>query len=378
MSNAIAVKPGGRRRGKELLHFLLEVGKRVYAVGVIVLTSWLSFLALRYLIVTLMFPSAAPPQIVGIPTRLDRSLLQTRRSEWLGVAVSENPRTPPAHYHRIDGWIQPDGFNDCTRAGCHTSLPHSKRKEVRAFLNMHATSLHCGVCHIRTDDRPLALTWYDLSRGKPRGAPSALLAYGFLTSDEGRKRLAQPTAADQTRLADLLAAAAREADGLPALEELARHVAAVRPTSEAFQRLMDAARETLPRHFRGEYGAKLALRTPDSRRPILGHPATADAVRDYLRSGASLSNVERDRLLAKVHPLKREQPLHCMDCHRAEGSLVDLAGVGYPAARREALVRPAVFQMIQHISDGQPMHLLQLPGPEQPPAHQAATQPGTP
>lgn len=330
---------------------------RAYAVAVIAVTAWLSYLALRYLVVTLMFPTGAPARIVGIPARFDRTTLQQPASHWPGLQTEENPRVAPAHYHRVEGWMRPDRFNNCTQSGCHAPLPHSKRKEVRAFLNMHATSLHCGVCHMKTDAKPLALTWYDLDRGKPSGQPAVLGAYDFVTSEDGRKRLADPTADDQARLATLLSEAAREADDDPALLMLVKHVRAARPGSDALQHVIQAVRDTLPRHFRGEYGAKLALADPASMKPVLAHPGTADAVREYLRIGDSLASNDRETLLKKVHPLKREQALQCTDCHRLQDSLISYEQAGYPPARREALTGPPIFQMIEHISDGQPVNL---------------------
>lgn len=349
------------RRGwsfaRRLPRLSMAVIPRAYAVAVIVVTAWLSYLALRYLVVTLMFPSQTPAQIVGIPTRFDRTVLQQRATHWPGLRAEENPRVAPAHYHRVEGWMRPDRFNDCTRSGCHAPLPHSKRKEVRAFLNMHATSLHCGVCHLKNDATPLALTWYDLDRGRPCGEPAILKAYAFVTSAEGRSRLERPTADDQARLVDLLTEAARQSDGSTALETLARHVAAARPDSEPFQHLIDAVRSALPRHFRGEYGAKLALRDAVSGRPVLAHPGTADVVQEYLQREASLAEADRDALLAQVHPLKREQALQCTDCHRAQDSLIAFERAGYPPTRQEMLTSPPVFQMIERISDGEPINL---------------------
>lgn len=342
---------------KTLRRALIGAIERGYAVGVIAVTAWVSFLALRYLVVTLMFPSATPAQIVGIPTRMDEQLLHTRRSEWLGIGANENPRSPLAHYHRADGWIQPDEYNNCTQSGCHAALPHSRRKEVRAFLNMHATSLHCGVCHFKSETTPLPLTWYDLRSGKARGAPAALLAYEAITASRSAEALNQGSAEGQHRLAELLEAAGRESDGAPLLEEMARHVRIVRPGSAAAAELFATIRDSLPRHLRGEYGSKLALRDASSGRPILAHPDTAATVREYLTRGASLSPADRTALLARIHPLKRSQPRHCTDCHQPSGSPLDLAAVGYPVARREALAQPLVVQMIEHISEGRPMHL---------------------
>jgi mono/diheme cytochrome c family protein len=365
----------GRGAGKTLGHLLVEAVRRIYAVGIIVLVVWLSFLALRYLVVTLMLPIAAPAQIIGIPTRLTEAVLETKRSQWPGVVDIENPRIPLAHYHRLDGWVQPDHFNTCTQSGCHAPLPHARRKEVRAFLNMHATSIHCGVCHLPSPDQPLATTWYGLASGTPRGAPAALVAYGWLVSAEGRQELAQPTPATQHRLVTLLRAAAEEADNVPALVQLATHVAAVRYDGAEFQQLVEAAHTILPRHFRGEYGSKLALRDRTSNRPLLGFPGAQQAIQTYLRQAPTADQARQEQLLAAVHPDLRVPSLHCTNCHTASGSLLDFAAAGYPPARIQMLSQPGIFTMIEHIASGQPFYLPSFMHPEAPAPSQPTSNP---
>ncbi len=358
-----------------------DVAQRLYSVALIVVIVWLTFYAVCYLINTLFVVQPAPPQVTELPTRLTESVLETRRQAWSAVQATEHPRAPLAHYHRLEGWVRPDSFNDCTRSGCHAPLPHARRKEVRAFLNLHATSLHCGVCHMQSADTPLALTWYDLGTGKPAATPAALQAYDLVTSPEGRKRLAAATAADQSQLVKLLRTAAEQADNVRGLVHLADRVAAVRPDSEAFATLIDAARDTLPRHFRGEYGAKLALRDRQTGKPLLAHPGSVQAVQDYLsavQAGKEFGADERGRLLDRVHAARRPQPRQCQDCHRSEGSAVDLAAVGYPAARREALATQVIFHMVEQISAGRPMHLPQFVTSAPAQSSAPATQPNRP
>jgi hypothetical protein len=368
-----APSPAGRPR-RSLARILLDIAARGYAIAIIAIVLGLSFLALRYLVVTLILPSAAPPQITGIPTRMTETLLLTRRTQWPGVVETENPRTPLAHYHRLDSWIQPDRFNSCTQSGCHAPLPHARRKEVRAFLNMHATSLHCGVCHLRSD-APLATTWYDLRTGKARPAPVVLQAYAWLMSDEGRRALSAPTPAAQHKLVGLLRAAAREADNEPTLTNLANDIAAERYDSPAFATLLETAQATLPRHFRGEYGAKLALRDSASGQPMLAHPDTQEAVRTYLREAASADPQRLQELLAAVHPARRIRSLHCTDCHTATGGLLAFAAAGYPPARIAMLSQPVIFSMIEHIAAGQPFYLPSLVTPESVPTTDPDSEP---
>ena len=271
-----------------LLHLIGQAGLRTYAVALIGVIVWLTWRAFRYLVVSLMFAAPPPPQITELPVRLDASLLEKGRTAFAGIDAVQHARSPLAHYHRLEGWTHPDQFNDCTSSGCHGPLPHSKRKEVRAFLNMHATSIHCGVCHMRTEHSPLDLTWYDLDTGVGCDPPAILQVYDMFTSPRKREALREPTETDQTNIVKLLRTAAEQADGLPALEQLAEHFAAVRAASDAFQSLIEVARSTLPLHFRGEYGAKLALRDPQDRMPQLAHPGTADAVRNYLGRSDSI------------------------------------------------------------------------------------------
>lgn len=68
-------------------------------------------------------------------------------------------------------------------------------------------------------------------------------------------------------------------------------------------------------------------------------------------------------MLAAVHPLKRDQPLQCTNCHTTDVPLIDFAKAGYPDARFQALINPVVFRMIEHINSGRPMHLPQLGNP---------------
>ncbi|MFH1746187.1 MAG: hypothetical protein ABIG44_04000 [Planctomycetota bacterium] len=330
---------------------------RIYALVPIVVVLVLSFGAIRYLFVSLLYPYDAPVQVTAIPKRLTDEMLRTEPAEWVGQMLVDTPRTPLAHYHRIDGWFQPDPSNDCTSAGCHSPMPHGQRKEVRAFLNMHATSIHCGVCHIKSDDYPLPLVWYDLQDGRVADTPALLQAHGWLDSDEGRVALANPTAADQERLVGLLRLAASEAGDDPTLARLANEVHAERFTSEGFQAAVEVARNQVPLHFRGEYGAKLALRDTATGQPILVYPGAAAAADEFLRRRGTLSEPDRAALLVQVHPPRRAELLACHACHQEGESLVDLKIVGYPLGRIRALREGWIFRAIEDIAAGQPLHL---------------------
>ncbi len=77
-----------------------------------------------------------------------------------GLAFLEVPgRAPPAPrparpeavvepFHRYDRAVLPEGYarGYCTR--CHPAADHRRDPRSRAFLNLHAVSMDCGVCHL--------------------------------------------------------------------------------------------------------------------------------------------------------------------------------------------------------------------------------------
>lgn len=327
--------------------------KRGYALALIALILWLSWLALAYLLGSLVFPAQPPQQIVELPT-LGPGALERAAREFAAFRATESPRVPPRHYHRFNAWFQPDPHNDCTRSGCHSPLPHDRHKESRAFLNMHATSLHCGVCHVQGGEVALPLVWYDLRTGQAAPPPALIQAFGRL---HAAGDASAHDRAERDRIVSLLRAAERQSGGSPELKGLADHLGAVRAASEGYLKLIDLAREVVPHHFRGEYGAKLAIRDERTGAPLLAHPGGADAVREFLSRGESLAPGERESLLARVHARRRPSTLACTDCHTREGSVVDWTSAGYPPQRVEALVRPMVMQAVEHIMQGRPLHL---------------------
>ena len=349
-----------RRGALSVIRFIPSLIRRAYGLALLVFICWLTFLSIRYLVRSLLVPSATPEQIVGIPKRLGPDILGTDQSAWKAIAAAETPRMPPAHYHRIDSWIDPDRFNDCTRSGCHGPLPHGRSQEVRAFLNMHATSIHCGVCHMTTESEPLKLAWYDLETGQAQSPPAILRVYETLTA---------PRDGDfdrdfQRQVVHLLKLAAKDVGDSNGLEQLRQHFRAARPGSAAFARLVEGATTALPRYFRGEYGAKLAL-VSKADEPILGHPGTASDVQAFLNDGAPLSERQREDLIERIHPRRREQALTCSACHSKGESLIAFEDLGYPPARLRALSDPLVFQMIENIDAGVPFELPRFLTPAQ-------------
>lgn len=342
---------------------LVRVLRGAYAAALIAVILWASYRAIRYLIVFLLLPPTTPPQITQIPRKLDDALLRTPADELAGVTAAAHVRAPLEHFHRLDDWFQVDRFNDCTRSGCHSPLPHTRRKEVRAFLNMHATSIHCAVCHYAPHDRPPDLLWYDLDTGEPIERPPLLAAYDLVTSLSGPQAAAL-SAEDQDKLVGLLRAAgdAAASEAGRRIAALAESVAAPRPASEEMRHAIAVARAVLPKFFRGEYGAKIALRGDDGR-PLLRYPNTREAVTAYLSLDDSAGRGRREELMRLVHLGGESPSIDCALCHRTEGSWIDLRSLGYPQPRIDALHNPWLARTIEHMAAGQTLRLPRIVAP---------------
>ena len=120
---------------------------------------------------------------------------------------------------------------------------------------------------------------------------------------------------------------------------------------------MKVARDSCQGHFRGEYGAKLALLDSRTTKTKLGNSASEEAVRDFLARRETVAGEEKKALIEKIHPQQRKPTLHCVECHRAEGGLVDFTSLGYPPARVQAISSPLVTRAIDHIVEGKPFYL---------------------
>ncbi len=329
---------------------------RAYALALIAIIGYTSYRAFRYLAVSLMVSAPPPAQVTQWPRRLDTTTLETNRHAWAGLETVEHARAPLAHYHRLDTWIQPDRANNCTTSGCHPALPHAGRKETRAFLNMHATSIHCGVCHLQSESRPLGVTWYDPATGEKRGTPSVLAAHSLLLDMTAPRHGARDAEADRRRLIELLREADTAAQNGKILNTLADHLAGTTSGSDEYTGMINTALEVVPHFFRGEYGAKLALVDGASRSPVLAHPGVESHVRRYVAERDRLDDAAKAALLAEIHPLRRPQTLQCSDCHAPSG-LIDFTSLGYSAKRTADLTGSIVVRMIQHISEGSPFYL---------------------
>ena len=103
----------------------------------------------------------------------------------LGYKVIDQPYIE-GRFHHIGFEVEHDKVNICVR--CHGNTPHSKAKDVRSFLNMHAFYTACETCHIRPDKKTdnLVFRWYNKQTGKISSNPLALVEIEKAYSQDSR------------------------------------------------------------------------------------------------------------------------------------------------------------------------------------------------
>jgi len=69
-----------------------------------------------------------------------------------------------SHYPKISEELQPVCFI------CHSELPHSKIKKIRAMLNMHTNYFACETCHLEINEgETVVYQWYSPVEKDPKG-----------------------------------------------------------------------------------------------------------------------------------------------------------------------------------------------------------------
>lgn len=98
--------------------------------------------------------------------RLYKEMIEGVDAQNAGVAykdISEIHRL--YNFHQAEAVVGTDTQNLCV--SCHGDVPHNKKQEIRAFLNMHAFFMGCETCHI-TPSSPSGFkyVWYDKNTGE--------------------------------------------------------------------------------------------------------------------------------------------------------------------------------------------------------------------
>jgi cytochrome b subunit of formate dehydrogenase len=331
-----------------------QTARRTYALGLMVVCAVIGFTSIRFLYTLLLTRQTAPVEIVEIPKRLDASMLMASALPSTEARSPEEvpPRGPLAHFHRVPGWFQADPGNHCSTAGCHAPLPHAERIEVRAFLNMHATFVDCGVCHAANADKGQA-KWFRLPDRQPQGTPAVLELATLLEQADGRERTPPLTT---PQLAPLLRAALADSGGDAQLREWLLRLETNYPGSEPWRQLIEEMRRGVRAHVHGEYSAKIGMYLEDHR---IGSPTPQQqkATEEYLTAGGSRVDPKMKALLATIHEDVVPAGAMCTPCHTQSPIRIDFAALGYPPGRIQSLKNSAIVRQVLTIEEGKPFHL---------------------
>lgn len=352
--NVAADEP--RRRRWRLGRIAKQLVRRTYCTALLGVCVVIGFYSLRFLASLLFTRQAAPVEIVEIPKRLDATVLRPQRDAAQPAASKTPPRGPLAHFHSIPPWFQADPGNDCTTSGCHAPLPHGRRVEVRAFLNMHATFVDCAVCHVE-GGRAERAQWYALSDQQPRAAP-AVLELAALLEQTGEIEAEKPNEVNE-RLKSLLRKALDESPKSTQFADWLLRLETTNVQSKLWQSTLAEMRQRIVMHVHGEYNAKIGLYEGDRRLGKPTHDQKA-AASQFVAQKDALSASQRKPLLDAVHKDILPVGAMCTPCHSASPPLIDLHALGYPPARVQALQGHTIVKQVLSVEQGQPFHLPEL------------------
>lgn len=351
VAHGSAARPPGEGLFRRTFRALGRVVVRVYALAILLVVIWTGYTAVAYLVRTVFKPTPVPPEYLTWESALAGDNAEALRAAPSGLTL---PRAPLAHYHDVDRTLPVDTLNGCLTSGCHHPLAHRKSKELRAFANLHATFLECGLCHNADIDGAAQAIWVDLPTGRP-GEPPAVLQLMKLFESEGDAVQSRP-ADVHTRILGPLASAV-EHSGDVILEHLRAQIATSEPGSPVWRHAVARLREELPNHVRGEYGVKLAPKMSEWELKSLNQ-GLVEMARPYL--AAAEGSDERKRLHAEIHKGILARPSACLSCHGGEPARLDFAALGYPPERAAALRDSSIARLMAQIQSGQPFHLPRL------------------
>lgn len=337
------VEPAPRRSLWKLLKNLVV---RVYALGVLLLVCWAGYAAVYYLLTTVFVPQPVPERFVKWEGKTDPATLRDPAPKQTSL------RAPLSHYHQSGRFVQADPANSCTVAGCHEMLPHNDPKKVPAFANFHTTFLTCQMCHEPGGNT--GITWVSTRDGARAEIPPGLRLAKVLAK-EADPNDGKALTAEILPLLDAVMAGA--SDG--GLNEIRLGLTTTEPGSPIWKMALAHLQQELPRHLRGEYGAKLA-REASAGDYRAKQQQLAEDVPAYLREAKD--SPARKQLHEKTHAGLIKAPAACVTCHGGKDTTLDYAALGYGEIRTAKLKHLQLASLMQQIREGQKFYIPKLMG----------------
>jgi hypothetical protein len=109
----------------------------------------------------------------------------------------------------------------------------------------------------------------------------------------------------------------------------------------------------IPLHARGEYGAKVARRSPTNDAEKM-----ARRTKDYFAQAAD--GPGRKQINDDIHRTVVAKPRACLSCHAKEPGMLDFAALGYSPNRAAALRSLPLASLLEQIRQGETFQLPKL------------------
>jgi hypothetical protein len=141
----------------------LEHPKSVYLIGIVV---WFIILFVSGGVVNhLAFSSHGPGLLIPLVKKF-----QEKKSPILEEFKKHKKAEEHQHFHHIVDYPETPEALRPTCYICHSKLPHSKTKKIRAMLNMHTNFFACETCHLKIEEgETVTYKWYSPLEKNPKG-----------------------------------------------------------------------------------------------------------------------------------------------------------------------------------------------------------------
>lgn len=141
----------------------LEHPWSVYLIGLLVLL--MALFVLGGMINHLAFSSHGPGLLLPLVKKF-----QEKESDILKEFKKHRKAEEHRHFHRIVDYPETPDELQPTCFICHSKLPHSKVKKIRAMLNMHTNFFVCETCHLEIkEEDTVVYKWYSPLEKDPQG-----------------------------------------------------------------------------------------------------------------------------------------------------------------------------------------------------------------
>jgi hypothetical protein len=331
-----------RRPLKQMLRL---IGVRAYTIALLGGVALICAIALVYLFRSVFTPARLPEAMAQWQGSIDAASL--RQPHVPGVTEAAG-RAPISHFHKVDRWFQADPHNGCTVSGCHEPLPHTVKSKIAAFANLHVTFMDCAVCH-EPITGPIDAHWVSTNKNTAREPPAVLRLIGLLEANGITKENAKSL---MPQIAALTKETLATTGHNPLIEDLLIQIDSSVPGSPIWMKSVHRLAAEVPLHARGEYGAKLARKSP-----AVDAAKMAKQTKEYFSDAGRES---RKQIESGIHERVLKRPNACVACHSRDSKLLDMEALGYSPKRATALRGLPLAGLMEQIRQGETFQLPRL------------------